>query len=40
MSTTASAPADKASAIAGQGAAAPEILWAQRSSEDEPEKVN
>lgn len=40
MSTTASGPADKASAITGNGVAAPEILWAQRSSEDEPEKVS
>lgn len=38
MSTTASGPADKTSALAGKGAAAPEILWAQRSSEEEPEK--
>jgi hypothetical protein len=35
MSTTASAPAGKANATA-----APEILWAQRSSEDEAEKVS
>lgn len=40
MSTTASAPGDRASAIAGKGPAAPEILWAQRSSDDEADKVS
>jgi len=38
--TTASNPAGKASAVGGTGKIAPEILWAQRSSQDEPEKVS
>lgn len=40
MATTASAPGDKASALSGKGVVAPEILWAQRSSEDEADKVS
>lgn len=36
---SASAPIGKSTAVAGSGPVAPEILWAQRSSEDEPEKV-
>lgn len=37
---SASAPAGKSTAVAGSGQVAPEILWAQRSSETDAEKVS